>query len=73
MRLEQGVPPPETAVLTGHADVVAAEDGVIKRLTAFAGTPAVKEGDFVRAGQVLIEGQEMGKAVKARGEAAARV
>lgn len=78
VRLEQGVPPPETAVLTGHADVVAAEDGVIKRLTAFAGTPVVKEGDFVRAGQVLIRGEEKGKQgeavrVKAQGEASARV
>lgn len=78
VRLEEGVPPPQIADAGESGSVVAAEDGVIRRLTTFAGTPAVKEGDFVKAGQVLIKGEERGKdgavvPVKARGEAIARL
>ena len=56
---------------------MAASDGLIQRITTYAGTPAVKEGDFVKAGQILIRGEERGKdstahPVRARGEVIAR-
>ncbi len=67
---------PETAGAPG--DVVAARDGVLHSLSVLAGTAQKKPGDIVRAGDVLILGQERGAggepvAVKARGEALARV
>ena len=77
VRLEEGVPlPPREEEAPGN--VVAAEDGILRRLTAYAGTPAARAGDLVRAGQVLIRGEEKGQngemiPVKARGEAIARV
>ncbi len=76
LRVEEGVPPPERD--GGQAgDVVASSDGLLKRLTVYAGTPEARPGDLVRAGQVLIRGEERGKngetvPVKARGEAMAR-
>lgn len=78
IRVEEGTPPPEIADQGGPGDVVASEDGLLLRLNTFAGTPQAKAGQWVRAGQVLIKGEERGKddktvAVKARGEAIARV
>ena len=76
LRIEEGNPPPEKE--DGQAsDIAAAEDGLLKRLTVYAGTPQAKPGDLVREGQVLIRGEERGEngetvSVKARGEAAAR-
>ncbi len=77
VRLEEGVPPPEVASNEGSGDIAAASDGLIQRVTTYAGTPAVKAGDFVKAGQTLIRGEERGKdgtvhAVQARGEVIAR-
>lgn len=77
IRLEEGVPPPLVESEGAPGNVVAHEDGVLYRLIVYAGTPAVKTGDFVRAGQVLIQGEERGAngemiPVKARGEALAR-
>ena len=77
VRLEEGVPPPETVSIEGAGDVVAAADGLIHRVTTYAGTPLVKAGDFVKAGQTLIRGEERGKdnevhPVQARGEVIAR-
>lgn len=43
---------PETA----PGDVVAAKDGLITHLLVLAGEPAVREGELVRRGQVLIRG-----------------
>lgn len=40
----------------GAANVVAVKDGVIRDLLVLAGAPQVKEGDLVRAGQILISG-----------------
>ena len=76
LRVEEGTPPPEMDdARTG--DVMAAEDGVLKRLTVYAGTPMAKPGDLVKKGQVLIRGEERGKngetvSVRAGGEAIAR-
>lgn len=77
VRLEEGVPPPEIASNEGTGNVVAASDGLIQRVTTYAGTPAVKAGDFVKTSQTLIRGEERGKdgtvhAVQARGEVIAR-
>lgn len=78
IRLEEGVPPPGVSSAGLPGDIVAAEDGILLRLTCYAGTPLCREGDLVRAGQVLIRGTEKGAsgqtvAVKAQGEAIARV
>ena len=59
-------------------DVVAAEDGVLERVTVFSGTAVCRAGDTVQKGQVLIRGEETGKGgeirqVQAKGEAIARV
>ena len=40
----------------GAANIVAVKDGVIRDILVLAGAPQVKEGDLVRAGQVLISG-----------------
>lgn len=58
--------------------IVAAEDGVIKRIWASSGTPQVAPGQVVRKGQVLIRGEERTekgqlRAVQAQGQAIARV
>ncbi len=76
LRIEEGTPPPEMAD-PSMGDVVAAEDGLLKRLTVYAGTPEARPGDLVKEGQVLIRGEERGKngetvSVQARGEAVAR-
>ena len=78
VRLEEGTPPPETENSAFRGDVIASEDGILKSLTAFAGTTVRKAGDFVRAGDLLIRGEERGPngemiPVKAQGEAVARV
>ncbi|MBR6185428.1 MAG: sporulation protein YqfD [Clostridia bacterium] len=78
IRVEEGTPPPLIADQGGAGDVIAGEDGLLLRLNTFAGTPAAKAGQWVRAGQVLIRGEERGQngelvPVKARGEAIARV
>ena len=78
VRLEEGTPPPEILSHRGDGDVVAAEDGVLLRLTVHAGTPAAEPGQMVKKGQVLIRGAERGKdgnwiAVQARGQAMARL
>ena len=77
VRLEEGVPPPNVVSNEGTGNIVAASDGLIQRVTAYAGTPAVKAGDFVKTGQTLIRGEERGKdgtahPVQARGEVIAR-
>ena len=77
LRLEQGTPPPEESAAQA-GDIVAREDGVIAWIAAYAGTPLAKPGDFVRAGQVLIQGQERREngavlPVRARGDVMARV
>lgn len=76
IKLEEGVTKEQRPAASG--DVVAARAGVLERLTVFAGTPVCKAGDAVEAGQVLIEGREMGRdgawqQVQAAGEAVARV
>ena len=72
----QGHPMPE--LVSGQpGDLVASRDGVVETIEVFAGTAAVRPGDIVRKGQVLIRGQERGRdesvsAVQARGSVTAR-
>lgn len=78
VRLVEGVAAPEIETAGAPGDVVADRDGVICRLTTFAGTPECREGQLVKAGQVLIRGIEQNadgteRTVKARGAALARV
>lgn len=70
VRVEPRTLPPEVLDTEAATDVVARVGGVITSVSATAGTPTVKIGDTVDAGQVLIS--SMGK-VHARGEVFARV
>ena len=68
----------EQAGVAGQgADIVAAREGVVVRISAESGTPKVKPGQAVRKGQTLIAGQErtLGgetRACRAQGEIVAR-
>lgn len=68
----------QTGVPGAGADIVAAQDGIITRISVSSGTPQVVPGQAVRRGQVLILGQERTKngemrAVTAQGQISARV
>lgn len=63
---------------TAGKNIVASRDGVVHTVVCRAGTPKVKPGDTVRAGDVLIAGYERGPndvsvAVRAEGSVVARV
>ena len=73
-----GTPAGEAVSIDGSGDVVASRDGIIDRVMTVAGTPQVKPGDLVKAGQVLIAGEERTsggetRPVAARGTGMARV
>lgn len=73
----QGVPMPPIETEGGNGSIVAARDGVIENIQVYAGTAAVKSGDTVKKGDVLIYGYERGSnelliPVRARGKAIAR-
>ncbi len=62
----------------GPCDVTAVRDGVVHTVVTRAGTPVVQPGDLVRAGDVLIKGEERTaeghvRPVSARGSVTARV
>ncbi len=70
--------PADQAADGGPCDIVASRDGVIHHIVTRAGTPVVSVGDVVRAGDVLIKGEERTadegvRPVAARGEVVARV
>ena len=78
IRVVAGTPAGETVSIDGSGDVVASRDGIIDRIMTVAGTPQVKPGDLVQAGQVLIAGEERTsggetRPVAARGTVMARV
>jgi similar to stage IV sporulation protein len=77
VRAVEGVLPREDAQ-DGPCDIVAERDGVIHSIVTRAGTPVVTAGLIVRAGEVLIKGEERTsdgavKPVAARGSVTARV
>jgi len=57
VEVTHGVPMPETQGRE-PGDVVAKQDGVVQSIRVYAGTAAVKIGDTVRKGDVLIRGEE---------------
>ena len=77
--LTQGVPLPAHLRDSRAGDWVADCDGIIEEVQVFRGTPQVRAGDAVRAGDILIEGQESigpgGEAVpvQASGKITARI
>lgn len=78
VRLVEGTPMGETLDWRGSRDIVASRDGVVVSVVPLAGTAMCKPGDTVRAGQVLIAGEERVSAeetrpVSARGMVIARV
>lgn len=78
IRLVEGVQSDEPLAWDGSADVIAARDGVVASVVTMAGTACVKVGQVVRAGDVLIRGEERGEKgethpVAARGTVLARV
>ena len=78
VRPVEGVLPRTDSDSGGACDVVASRDGVVQTIVTKAGTPVVKAGDIVRAGDVLIKGEERTsdgavRPVAARGSVIARV
>ena len=74
----EGVASGEALTHLGSGDVVAARDGMVDSIITLAGTPQVQAGQIVRAGQVLILGEErtsdgLVRPVSARGKVLARV
>lgn len=62
----------------GSLDLVALEPGVVTRMWVSGGTPLVKPGQAVRAGQVLVRGEERAqggqtRSARAQGQVFARV
>ncbi len=77
VRLVEGVLPVAEGE-SGPCDLVASRDGVVHHIVTRAGTPVVEVGDIVRAGDVLIRGEERTadgevRPVAARGSVMARV
>jgi len=54
----QGTPMPSIETKGENGHIIAAQDGIIVKMNVYAGTPAVKEGDSVKAGDILIYGHE---------------
>ncbi len=78
VRMVEGVQGDNGAAQDGPCDVIAVRDGVVKSIVTRAGTPVVGVGDVVRAGDVLIRGEERisggaMRPVAARGSVYARV
>ena len=77
IEITQGTPSPVIENQGGNGHLIAAQDGVIQSIAVYAGTAAVKVGDTVRAGDVLIYGHERAGnetlvPVRARGSVIAR-
>lgn len=78
IRVVEGVHGDTEITGNGPCDIVATRAGVVQRIETRAGTPVVKAGDVVSAGDTLIKGEERtsGGAVRqvaARGSVYARV
>lgn len=78
IRVVEGVLPRTDGDADGSCDVIATRDGIVHTIVTKAGTPVVQPGDLVRAGDVLIRGEERTsegavRPVAARGSVIARV
>jgi similar to stage IV sporulation protein len=78
IRTAEGSIPRSDGAAAECCDVIATRDGIIHRIVTDAGTPVVAPGDVVRAGEVLIRGEERTsdggvRPVAARGSVIARV
>lgn len=78
IRIHQGIPYGDSITVAGSGDVTAARGGVITEVITTAGTAVVKPGQTVRAGELLIRGEERLKdgsvtQVQAGGKVMARV
>lgn len=56
--ITQGVPMPPIDTDGGNGNIIASQNGIIESIEVYAGTAAVKSGDTVKAGDVLIYGHE---------------
>jgi similar to stage IV sporulation protein len=56
VEVAEGVDVPPMVPLSEPCDIVAGKDGVIKSIVVKAGQAAVKEGDTVKKGQILVSG-----------------
>ena len=54
--LTETKPAVEIVDSTAACDIIAKKDGLITNITVMTGTPLVKQGDIVRAGDVLVSG-----------------
>lgn len=70
VEVAEALPAPQVYEIDNARDLVAACDGVIVSVNAQSGVAAVKPGDTVRRGDVLIRGEERSGADSTRGVAA---
>ena len=54
--LNESVMPKQAEIPETPCHIVAAQDGIVKRLEVFSGVPVVKAGDEVKKGDILISG-----------------
>jgi len=54
--LTETIPPPEIIDYSIPADIIAAKDGLIISIATSSGTPQVRPGDVVAAGDILVSG-----------------
>lgn len=77
IEITQGIPQPGVEDVGTTGNIIAGRDGIIESLSVYAGTPAVKIGDTVKRGDLLISGYEKRESgvtvpVRARGTVKAR-
>lgn len=78
IELAHELPAPQVYDLEAGRDLVASRDGIVMSVNALSGVAAVQPGDTVRAGQLLIRGEEQitkeeTRGIQALGEVIARV
>ncbi|MGN0505180.1 MAG: sporulation protein YqfD [Lachnospiraceae bacterium] len=56
INLNESVMPKEADVPEGEYHIVAAQDGIVEKISVKAGVPKVKKGDTVQKGDILISG-----------------
>ena len=58
IEVTEGIQQPRTRSIEGNGDIIASCDGIITAIQVYNGIAAVKPGDLVHAGEVLIRGEE---------------